>query len=221
MVGKLTKNGQTHALFELLNRVASKESEVPARRVLREPSVAGGDELMLIRSGLAWLYRIASGGDLQVVALRFPGEPVLPDELNSGYGVQALVESRVAAAKTRDLHSSSEGSASEILLPIVERQHRIALQWLVRGTFEATGKVAHLLCEMAIRSGQGQTHDTPISIPLTQQQIGAITGQTPINVNRILNGLQRECVLQRTGRQYIADWNALRQLGRFDPAYLL
>jgi len=210
------------ALTELVGRAPVKNSELGRLRILREP-FAIGDDLIVIRSGLAWLYKVTSGGQVQVVALRFPGDLVLPGELKAGYGVQTLVASKVVLVPERDLTSvGSEYDACRMLLSVLERQHAIALQWLIRGTFEAAGKVAHLLCEMAVRSGYVQERDAAFSVPLTQEQIGAITGQTSVNVNRVLAGFEREGLIGRDGpKRYTADWTALRKLGRFDPAYLL
>jgi len=223
MIAAISNERPAAALTALAGRDSMKDREVRARRILRDQSATGDDDLMAIRSGLAWLYRVASGGQVQVVALRFPGDLVLPAELRSGFGVQAVVASKVTAVPARNLSDGGKkNDPCRLLLPIVERQHRIALQWLVRGTFQTAEKVAHLLCEMAERSGLSQQSDTPFSVPLTQLQIAAITGQTGVNVNRVLAGFQREGLLARAGpRRYTANWDALRQLGRFDPAYLL
>ena len=223
MIESIMKERPIDELTQLVGRASMKDDELRPHRILRPPSTTGISDIFAIRSGLAWLYKVTSGGQqIQVVALRFPGDLVLPAELRSGYGVQALVASKVTAVAARDLPTDSfKNDACRLLLAAVERQHRIALQWLVRGTFEAAGKVAHLLCEVAERSGHVQQGDTPFSLPLTQHQIAAITGQTAVNVNRVLASFSREGVLARTGRRrYTANWGLLRRLGRFDPTYL-
>ena len=210
-------------LTKLAGRASLKNSEFGRRRILRSPSATADADLMMVRSGLAWLYRITSDGQIQVVALRFPGDLVLPDEQKSGYGVQALIASKIASVPAREFASAvSESDACRLLLPIIERQHRIALQWLIRGTFEAAGRVAHLLCEMAERSGHLQQRDASFSVPLSQDQIASVTGQTAVNVNRVLASFEREGVIGRTSpRCYTADWTALRQIGRFDSGCLV
>ena len=57
------------------------------------------------------------------------------------------------------------------------------------------------------------------SIPFTQQQIADITGQTSVNVNRVLADMERQGLIRRKGRdiQFI-DWAEMRRVGSFQPA---
>jgi CRP-like cAMP-binding protein len=79
--------------------------------------------------------------------------------------------------------------------------------------------VAHLLCETAVRMHADKS--AHLLNPFTQQQIAEITGQTSVNVNRVLADLERRGLIRRAGRQIaFTDWNEMRRIGGFQPGYL-
>jgi CRP-like cAMP-binding protein len=57
--------------------------------------------------------------------------------------------------------------------------------------------------------------------PFTQQQIADITGQTSVNVNRVLADMERQGLIKRRGREIeFVDWPEMRRVASFQPAYL-
>ena len=58
--------------------------------------------------------------------------------------------------------------------------------------------------------------------PFTQQQIADITGQTSVNVNRVLADMERQGMIRRKGRGAIQfmDWSEMRRVASFQPNYL-
>jgi DNA-binding MarR family transcriptional regulator len=57
--------------------------------------------------------------------------------------------------------------------------------------------------------------------PFTQQQIADITGQTSVNVNRVLADLERQGLIKRKGREIeFTDWDEMRRLASFQASYL-
>lgn len=62
------------------------------------------------------------------------------------------------------------------------------------------GRVAHLLCEAAVRMGADAGR---MEIPFTQQQIADITSQTSVHVNRVLMNMERDGLFNRHGRKII------------------
>ena len=80
------------------------------------------------------------------------------------------------------------------------------------------GRVAHLLCETAERMYAGPTG---LVNPFTQQQIADITGQTSVNVNRVLADMERQGLIERAGREIrFTDWAEMRRVGSFQADYL-
>ena len=61
----------------------------------------------------------------------------------------------------------------------------------------------------------------PLRNPFTQQQIADITGQTSVNVNRVMADLERQGLIERSGRDInFTDWSEMRRVASFQPAYL-
>ena len=58
---------------------------------------------MFVRSGILAKYKTDSTGRRQIVALRFPGEGILPQEGRAAYGVQAIVRSEVMVGTAQDV----------------------------------------------------------------------------------------------------------------------
>jgi CRP-like cAMP-binding protein len=63
--------------------------------------------------------------------------------------------------------------------------------------------------------------DAGLVNPFTQQQIADITGQTSVNVNRVLADMERQGLIRRKGRDIeFVDWPEMRRVGSFQSAYL-
>jgi CRP-like cAMP-binding protein len=57
--------------------------------------------------------------------------------------------------------------------------------------------------------------------PFTQQQIAEITGQTSVNVNRVLADMERQGLIHRKGRDIeFNDWEEMRRIASFQSSYL-
>ena len=89
----LIKAGLAPQLAELLDQMPHRTVQVDPRRPFREPG-APRNEVMFVKSGILSKYKPDGAGRRQIVALRFPGEGILPREGASGYGIQAIVRSQ-------------------------------------------------------------------------------------------------------------------------------
>src|SRR5436305_8923635 len=88
-------------LAELLDRMPHRMVMVEPRRPFREQG-APRDEVMFVRSGMLSKFKSDASGRRQIVALRFPGEGILPRDGPAQYGIQAVVRSEVMLGKARD-----------------------------------------------------------------------------------------------------------------------
>src|SRR5690242_8837852 len=84
-------------LVEMPHRVVHAEP----RRPFREPG-APRNEVMFVSSGILSKFKADSSGRRQIVALRFPGEGILPSQGVAEYGIQAIVRSEVMVGKAAD-----------------------------------------------------------------------------------------------------------------------
>ncbi len=95
--------------------------------------------------------------------------------------------------------------------------------WLFRlGRLDASGRVAHLLCEIDARLGAaGLSDGRRYALPLTQLDLAEACGLTSVHVNRVLRQLREDglCTF-RAGMVDILDPRGLARRGQFDPDYL-
>ncbi len=96
-------------------------------------------------------------------------------------------------------------------------------QWTVSvAGRKALARMAHLICELFIRLEiVGLTDGLSCEFPLTQQQLGAALGLTPVHVNRTLQEIRRRGLVELQDRRLrILDFEALKSAGGFNPSYL-
>ena len=212
--------GLDSSLADVLSAIPHKVVQVEPRRPFREHG-AMRDEVMFIRSGILAKYKTDGAGRRQILALRFPGEGILPREGAAGYGIQAIVKSEVMIGKARDFDPivNDHPELQRFFWKLIQRNEAIGYEWLVNcGRRDSTARVAHLLCETAARM---HVHATKMLNPFTQQQIADITGQTSVNVNRVFADMERQGLIKRTGREILFnDWAEMRRVASFQPAYL-
>jgi CRP-like cAMP-binding protein len=92
--------------------------------------------------------------------------------------------------------------------------------WLVNlGQRKAPERLAHLFCELRHRLGvRGGGSAT---IPLTQQDLADALGMTSVHVNRVLQRLRAEGLVDlRKGAVVVLDASGLARQCDFDPSYL-
>ncbi|HVL78556.1 MAG TPA: Crp/Fnr family transcriptional regulator [Sphingomicrobium sp.] len=209
-------------LAGLLEAMPSKIVQVDSRRPFREQGVPR-DEVMFVRSGILSKFKSDSSGRRQIVALRFPGEGILPREGVAGYGIQAIVRSEVMVGKASDFDAIVEAhpELQRFFWRLIQRNEAIGYEWLVNcGRRDSVARVAHLLCETATRSGVDVRSQRLVN-PFTQQQIADITGQTSVNVNRVFADLERQGLIERSGREIaFRDWDEIRRVASFQASYL-
>jgi CRP-like cAMP-binding protein len=217
---KLVDAGLEPQLADLLADMPHRTVQIDPRRPFREPGTER-NEVMFVRSGILAKYKTDSTGRRQIVALRFAGEGILPREGRAEYGIQAITRSEVMIGKAEDFDPIllAHPELQRFFWKLVQRNEAIGYEWLVNcGRRDSTARVAHLLCETAARMHVDSSHMTN---PFTQQQIADITGQTSVNVNRVLADMERQGLIKRSGREIeFSDWAEMRRVASFQPSYL-
>jgi CRP-like cAMP-binding protein len=216
----LVAAGLEPQLADLLDAMPHKLAIAEPRRPFREPGIPR-DEVMFVRSGMLAKFKTDGSGRRQIVALRFPGEGILPREGAASYGIQAIVRSEVMIGKAIDFDPivQTHPELHRFFWRLIQRNEAIGYEWLVNcGRRDSTARVAHLLCETAARM---HVSATKMTNPFTQQQIADITGQTSVNVNRVFADMERQGLIRRSGREIqFTDWAEMRRVGSFQPSYL-
>ena len=186
------------------------------------------EQCALLLSGFAYRHKVTSDGRRQILSVHMPGEFV--DMQNSFLGiadhnVQALTRIEVATVAVSTLRRLCETH------PLVGRalwietliDAAVFREWIVNvGRRDATTRLAHLLCEFALRlEGAGLASDGRYELPMTQEQLADATGLTSVHVNRVLKELQTKGLIRRNKRAVeIIDWDALAATGDFSVRYL-
>lgn len=219
---RLVEAGLDASIADVIAEMPQRRVSLDPRRPFREPGAAR-DEVMFVATGLVSKYKSDSSGRRQIVALRFPGEGILPREGSAAYGIQAIVKSEVLVGKAEDFDPiiDEHPALARFFWRLIQRNESIGYEWLVNcGRRDSTARVAHLLAETATRYGIDPKSE-PLPNPFTQQQIADITGQTSVNVNRVFADLERQGLISRKGRNiHFSDWNEMLRVASFQPGYL-
>ena len=96
-------------------------------------------------------------------------------------------------------------------------------EWVMNvGRRDARARLAHLLCEIACRSGgTGIQNGYSFPFPITQNQLADMLGLTAVHVNRTLKGLREDRIVDIRHRMVlVTNWDRLVQIGEFNSDYL-
>jgi CRP-like cAMP-binding protein len=96
-------------------------------------------------------------------------------------------------------------------------------EWILNvGRRDAFARVAHLLCELALRLELADlgTH-REYELPISQEQLADAVSLTSVHVNRTLMKLEHDGFISRSKRQItIRDWSKLIGIADFNDRYL-
>jgi len=198
----------------------------PGSYLIREGDVPTHCSVLV--SGFAIRLKVTGEGSRQIMAVCIPGDAIDFQNLFLGisdHAIQILTRSVIADIPREPLQEllfkRPAISAAVIHSTLIEAS--ILREWVVNvGRRDARARVAHILCEFAVRlearelaTGEG------FELPMTQEQLADATGLTSVHVNRVLKSLETEGLISRR-RRYIqfTDWRALQNIGDFSRRYL-
>ncbi|MDB5692548.1 MAG: Crp/Fnr family transcriptional regulator [Alphaproteobacteria bacterium] len=179
-------------------------------------------------TGFTYRHKIVGAGARQIVSIHRAGDMVdLQNSLlgTADHNVQALTRAEVAfipreAVKEIAFARPAIGFAMWYDTLV---DGSIFREWVANvGRRDARTRMAHLLCEFALRlEAAGLSEQTHYELPMTQEQLADCTGLTPVHVNRMLKELDKGGFIQRDKRAVtIADWRRLAEIGDFQRGYL-
>jgi CRP-like cAMP-binding protein len=186
------------------------------------------DHACLVVDGVVGRFGENSEGGRQITALYTEGN--MPDlhsvvQPKAGSALQALSTTtimRVPHVALRGV-AAAYPAVAEAFWRECTVDAAILSQWVVNvGRRDARTRMAHLLCEMAVKNnGADLSGEVTVPFPVTQTQLADATGLTAVHVNRTLQGLRADGLAFVGSRVVrISDWDALAQAGEFDPDYL-
>jgi CRP-like cAMP-binding protein len=236
---------QTSALRRFVKRLASRsiltEDEERAllgltgqvKQVAAHADIVHLGELVdhscLVVEGLVGRFGQNSEGARQITCLHIPGDMGdLPSVVSpkAGWALGALARTtilRVPHADLRRVAAKHSGIAEAFWRDCVADGSMFS-EWVVNvGRRDAKSRLAHLFCEMAIRCEKaGQGNRRLFALPMTQADLGDATGLTSVHVNRTLQQLRAQSIVDlRLGTVRVHDWEQLVATGDFDPGFML
>jgi CRP-like cAMP-binding protein len=207
---------------------------LPFTRVALEPGafVARDGEpaqrCCLVVEGFLFRAKVTEDGERQILSFHVPGD--VPDLQSlhlhvSDHDLVSLDRSIVGFIAHDALHALTE--ARPRLAGALWRETLVdaALfrDWIVNVSRRpAPARMAHLLSELARRlKAVGRMEGNEVYLPLTQVHLADALGLTSVHVNRVLQELRRDGVLDLRDRKLrVSDPALLEALGDFDPLYL-
>jgi len=182
----------------------------------------------VVIEGYVFRHKLVRDGGRQILAVHLPGDfvdlqNILLDE--SDHNIQALTHATLCAFPHADMLDLAfrHPAIGKALWRESLVEASLFREWIANiGRRDARARVAHLLCELAVRreaAGLGP-RDT-FELPMTQEQLGDALALTAVHINRTLRALESDSLIHRTKRTVtIADWARLSAVADFDEAYL-
>ena len=196
-----------------------------------EAIIAEGEkvrDIHVVVSGLAARTKRMPDGGRQIMALLVPGdlcdvEVFILEAMD--HEITAMCDTSCAlipAAEMEDLLTESSNLTKAMWWSTMT-DSAILREWIVdHGRRDARERIAHLICELLIRYRVvGETSDDSFPFPLTQEDLAAATGMTPVHVNRTLRQLRAEGLVETKGRALaVLDPERLQKVAQYDSNYL-
>ncbi|MFA9200628.1 MAG: Crp/Fnr family transcriptional regulator [Cypionkella sp.] len=193
--------------------------------------VREGDNPTVVRlvvEGWACRYKDLPDGRRQIVGFFIPGDFC---DLNvyilqaMDHSIGAITPVKYLAIPPEMLESLTEARprVAQALLWHELVNNSIQREWLLNiGARSALERMAHLLVELFVRlRAIGKAEGNSCHFPLIQSDLADATGITPVHVNRTLQELRREGLIElRAKRLKILDFERLMRLAMFNPNYL-
>ncbi|MCD2315218.1 Crp/Fnr family transcriptional regulator [Sphingomonas sp. IC-11] len=216
-----------HAEGQALLNLPASPRQVAARREVTR-LVTPIDCVCLVAEGSIARFAQLDDGRRQLIAIQLPGDMadlhslVLPTRSAQLVALSASTIFLIPHAALRELcvryPNLSLGLWQDCVI-----DGQIIAQWLVNaGRRTARERVAHLLCELALRYWSiGRLENGQFPMTMTQEQMADALGLTSVHVNRSLKALREDGLVKATrGIVAILDWERLASAAEFEPAYL-
>jgi len=182
----------------------------------------------ILVTGYAYRQKQTTDGLRQIVSLHIPGEGLDLQQLAlevADHSVQMLTRGQVAIIEQGHIRRlmSAEPEVAHAIFTAVLIEGSIFREWVLNvGRRDARTRMAHLLCEFALRMEKaGLAGGDGFELPITQEQLADAVGLTPVHVNRTLKALEATGLIRRNKRNIaFPSWERMRDVGDFNQRYL-
>ena len=212
------------ALLDLPHSLVTLEKN---KAVVREGDAVS--HCWLVLSGFCVRLKYVGTGGRQIVSIHMKGD--LVDLQNALLGVadhsvQTLTDCEMAKLPIQPVRQLTDAypAIKDALWHDTLVDGSIHREWVANvGRRDAPTRIGHLLCEFALKLEAvhlGEQLD--YELPMTQDQLADATGLTAVHVNRVLQALAKDGLIERVTPKsvVIGDWKRLAAFGDFRRDYL-
>ncbi len=184
-----------------------------------------GTQLHVLLGGWACKYRLMADGRRQLLRIHLPGEICDVEAICGAPSseVLALTDCRLATISLDWIRAlADERPAVRALLWsfIAEETAAMAEQLVSLGRRTARERTAFFLCELLDRlQALGEASGNSFRLPMTQVDIGDYLGLSTVHINRTLQDLKNEGLIQHGGRTFtVCDRDELERFAGYIPS---
>lgn len=197
----------------------------------RRDLISEGDKprhVHLVLDGWASRYKTLPDGKRQIVSVFLPGDfcDVNVFVLNyMDHSVGAITRLKVAVISQEEMQALTRGRPriiqglwwQELVAMSIQREWTLNV-----GQRTAYERIAHLMVELYLRlEAVGRAAHGHCDFPLTQTDLADATGLTPVHVNRTVQELRRDGLIELERKQlHILDLPRIMDAAMFNPNYL-
>ena len=197
----------------------------------RRDLISEGDKpryVHLVLDGWGARYKSLPDGKRQIVSIFVPGDfcdvnVYILRQVDHSIG--AITRLKVALITPEEMNALTEGRPRitqalwwhELVSTAIQREWTLNL-----GQRTAYERLGHLLVELYVRLRTvGRARDGRCDFPLTQNDLADATGLTAVHVNRTLQELRRDSLIELERKQlHILQLERLMDVSMFNPNYL-
>lgn len=206
--------------------------EAPLVRVpARQTTLSEGDNpgvVRLMAQGWAYRFKDLPDGRRQIVGLLLPGDFFdlnvrLVDELDHSIAALTPISYHAIPPEALERLASEHPRIADAFARHEHVSASIHREWLLNlGRRSAFERLAHLFLEIYMRLREsGHALEGECECPLTQNDLADATGVTSVHLNRTMQELRREGLVElKSKRLFIRDFDRLAQVAMFNPNYL-
>jgi CRP-like cAMP-binding protein len=210
----------------LLAAASTPRPAVRGDYLIREDSET--TSLVILCRGMARAVRSLTDGSQQIVALFVAGDMLNAGELffsRSRTSISALTSAIPLSIPLEQLGRliANRPAIARALWQETSARAAIQQEWMVwLGRRSAQARLAHFLCEVSYRLRTGDhAADDAFDFPLTQHDLADILGLSTVHVNRVLQVMRTQDLIElRNSRLIIRNKAGLYEIAEFDPKYL-
>lgn len=212
---------------EVLESLSEGYTDFPAHHdLVHEGEIPKSVHVVL--DGFACRYKSLPDGERQIVAWLLPGDfcdlhVIVTGEMD--HSIATMTPTRVCHLPRDGIEKLTDGRPNLLhafwWATLVDEA--VLREWLVNiGRRPADKRIAHLFCELLTRmQAVGLAMNDVIDFPLTQSDLADTVGLSAVHVNRVIQQLREDGLLNwRGGKLTIRDKARLRRFAGFDPVYL-